>query len=152
MHQIREGLWSEAAVRVVIADDHVRHRQLMAMVLALDPRITVIGQASDGAEAVSMVEDLEPDVVLLDARMPGVGGVEACARIGQLAPATRCLMLTMADDPQEIDAALAAGATSYLFKSVESGVIVEAILRAAATGAGPNRSPATATVPSAALS
>ncbi|MGE9808844.1 MULTISPECIES: response regulator [unclassified Janibacter] len=118
-------------VRVVLADDHVRHRQLMAMVLGLDGRIDVVGQADDGEGAIEQVLALDPDVVLLDCRMPGIGGIEACSRIRVQAPRTHCLMLTMADDREDRDAALAAGAEAYLFKAADADEIVEAVLRVA---------------------
>lgn len=125
---------SRTPVRVVLADDHARHRQLMALVLGLDRRINVVGMASDGSEAITLVRELDPDVVLLDARMPGVGGVEACARIREESPSTACVMLTMADDPDEIDAAFAAGAKAYVFKATAAADIVDVVLRVVPRG------------------
>lgn len=128
-------------VRVVLADDHARHRQLVALVLGLDERIEVVGQASDGAEAITLVRELDPDVVLLDARMPGIGGIEACARIGEESPATHCVMLTMADDADEIEAAFTAGAKAYIFKATAMADITDTVLRVARLGSAAGRHP-----------
>lgn len=128
-------------IRVVLADDHARHRQLMALVLGLDERIAVVGQASDGSEAITLVRELDPDVILLDARMPGMGGVEACGRIAVESPATHCIMLTMADDPDEIEAAFDAGAKAYVFKATATADIVDAVVRVARLGSSAGRQP-----------
>lgn len=133
MHTLPESFVPRGPVRVVLADDHARHRKLMALVLGLDERIQVVGQACDGAEAITLVRELDPDVVLLDARMPGMGGVEACARINEESPDTHCVMLTMADDPDEIEAAFAAGAKAYVFKATAIADVVETVLRVAST-------------------
>lgn len=119
----------KAPVRVVLADDHGRHRQLMALVLGLDRRVRIVGLASNGDQAVTLVRDLDPDVVLLDARMPGLGGVDACARIRRESPSTACVMLTMSDDPDDIDAAFMAGAKAYVYKATAAADIVDVVLR-----------------------
>ena len=103
----------------------------MALVLGLDRRVNIVGMASDGVEAVALVRKLHPDVVLLDARMPRMTGVEACARISTESPSTVCVMLTMSDDSDEIDAAFAAGAKAYVFKATAVADIVDVVLRVA---------------------
>src|SRR5690349_22551580 len=79
-------------VRVVIADDHDLYRRGMQVVVELDGTATVVGEASNGEEAVEAVMRLNPEVVLMDVRMPGVGGIEACRRIRVAAPEARILM------------------------------------------------------------
>lgn len=134
VHSLSHEVEIGPPIRVILADDHTRHRHVMALVLQLDGRIAVVGEAANGAEAISRVRELDPDVVLLDARMPVVGGIEACARIARESPRTQCIMLTMADDRHEIAAAFAAGAKGYIGKTATSDEIVEEILRVARTG------------------
>ena len=117
-----------SAVRVLIVDDHPVFRAGMAAVLEDFDDVLTVGQASDGAEALERVEELDPDVVLMDLRMPGVAGLEATARIGTGFPRTAVIVLTMDEDDDTVFAALRAGARGYLLKEADGDDIRRAIL------------------------
>jgi DNA-binding NarL/FixJ family response regulator len=106
-------------VRVLIADDHQLFATSLMSVLCEDERVEVVGIAENGAQAVELAAELEPDVILMDVRMPVMDGLEATRRIRQAHPAVQILLLTGTDAPIEPEAA-AAGATAFLRK--ESGV------------------------------
>lgn len=114
--------------RVLLVDDQALVRQGLRLLLELGG-IEVVGEAGDGAAAVAAVEELSPDVVLMDLRMPGIGGVEATRRI---AGRTQVLALTTFDTDQEVAEVLQAGAVGFLLKDVTSDGLVEAVRRAAA--------------------
>jgi DNA-binding NarL/FixJ family response regulator len=114
-------------VRVVIADDHDLYRRGMQVVVELDGTATVVGEASNGAQAVEVCVRLDPDIVLMDVRMPGVGGIEACRRIRAAVPGARILMLTMSDDESDLFEAVKAGASGYLLKDLPGEEVAEAI-------------------------
>ncbi len=116
-------------VRVVIADDHDLYRRGMQVVVELDGNATVVGEASNGEEAVEAVLRLNPEVVLMDVRMPGVGGIEACRRIRVAVPEARILMLTMSDDESDLFEAIKAGASGYLLKDLPGEEVADAIRR-----------------------
>ena len=124
---VAEGAGAAHVVRVVIADDHELYRRGMSVVVELDGSARVVGEASNGAEAVEACAKLHPDVVLMDVRMPGVGGIEACRRISAAAPGTRILMLTMSDDESDLFEAIKAGASGYLLKDLPGEEVAEAI-------------------------
>ena len=115
-------------MRVIIADDHRLMREGTAALLAADPRIEVVGLASDGREAVELAARLEPDVALLDVGMPDVGGIEACAAIRARLPSVKVLMLTVSEDALDVRAALRVGAAGYLLKDMPPHELVEAVL------------------------
>jgi len=117
-------------VRVIIADDHRLMREGTAALLAADPRIEVVGLASDGREAVELAARLEPDVALLDVGMPDIGGVEACAAIRARVPNVSVLMLTVSEDALDVLASLRVGAAGYLLKDMPPGELVQAVLGA----------------------
>lgn len=121
---------AHGVIRVVIADDHAMYRQGMAVVVELDGLARVVGQASNGDEAVEVCTRLHPDVVLMDVRMPGVGGIEACRRLHAALPGTRILMLTMSDDEGDLFEAIKAGASGYLLKDLPGEEVADAIRRA----------------------
>jgi len=124
---------SASPVRVVIADDHPVFRAGMVTVLDDLPGIDVVGQAADGAEALEVVATQQPDVVLMDLRMPGVGGLEATARIRVEHPDTAVVVLTMDGDDDSIFAALRAGARGYLLKEAD-GLDIERAIDGVARG------------------
>jgi DNA-binding NarL/FixJ family response regulator len=124
---------SDPPVRVVIADDHPVFRAGMVAVLDDLPGIEVVGQAGDGAEALEVVAEKKPDVVLMDLRMPGVGGLEATARIRVEHPDTAVVVLTMDGDDDSIFAALRAGARGYLLKEAD-GLDIERAVDGVARG------------------
>jgi DNA-binding NarL/FixJ family response regulator len=115
-------------VRVIIADDHRLMREGTAALLSADPRIEVVGLASNGREAVELAARLRPDVALLDVGMPDIGGVEACAAIRARTPDVRVLMLTVSEDAVDVRAALRVGASGYLLKDMPPGALVAAVL------------------------
>ena len=113
--------------RVIIADDHVLVRQGTRSLLETEPDIEVVGEASDGEEAVQLVSQVHPDVALIDIAMPNVNGIEATRRIKADYPATAVLILTAYDNDQYILALLDAGAAGYLLKNVGKNDLVNAI-------------------------
>ena len=113
--------------RVLLADDQPLVRQGLRLLLELGG-VEVVGEAVDGESAVDLVAELCPDVVLMDLRMPGIGGVEATRRV---AGATRVLALTTFDTDENLAEVLRAGAVGFLLKDVTSEGLVEAVARAA---------------------
>lgn len=114
-------------IRVLVADDHALFRRGLNMVIGEESDICVVGEAHDGAEAVAMAEELVPDVMLMDVRMPKLNGIEAAAKIRDSVPHTRILMLTVSDEDQDLFEALKAGAAGYLLKEISIDEIAEAI-------------------------
>lgn len=125
--------WSDEAIRVLICDDHALFRRGLMMVLEEEEGVEVIAEASDGNEAVDLATRHAPDVVLMDVRMPGRGGIEATRAIRDEMPATRVIMLTVSDDEDDLFDALKAGATGYLLKEISIDEVADAI-RAVVTG------------------
>jgi DNA-binding NarL/FixJ family response regulator len=118
---------SGEAIRVVLADDQRVVREGLAMVLGLMPGVEVLGSASDGIEALELVERLAPDVVLMDLRMPRLDGVEATQRIVERHAETRVVVLTTYADDRSVIQALRAGACGFLTKDATSEQIGEAL-------------------------
>jgi NarL family two-component system response regulator LiaR len=119
-------------IRILVADDHAVVRQGLRSFLGLQDDMEVVGEASDGAEAVDSVERLRPDVVLMDLAMPGVDGVEAIRRIHASRPETRVVVLTSFTDDTKVLPAVRAGAVGYLLKDVEPAELASAIRTVAA--------------------
>lgn len=120
-------------VRVLIVDDQPLLRTGFRMILSSDPRISVVGDASDGHTAIAATARLAPDVILMDVRMPGLDGVEATRRILAGGGTTRILILTTFDLDEYAFTALAAGASGFLLKDVPPSELIAAI-HAIATG------------------
>ncbi|MBK7722818.1 MAG: response regulator transcription factor [Austwickia sp.] len=118
---------AQPTIRVLIVDDHVLYRRGLDMVLGLEADLTVVGEAGDGLEALELVERLQPDVVVMDVRMPRCNGIDAAAAIRQAAPATRVLMLTTSDDEQDLYGSIRAGVNGYLLKDVPAEEVVAGI-------------------------
>lgn len=118
-------------IRVLLADDHAAIRSGLRLMLEQSGEITVVGEASDGAAAVTNARSLRPDVVLMDIRMPGVDGIEATRQITR-ARAADVLVLTTFDLDEYVFGALRAGAAGFLLKTVDSATLVDAVLRVAA--------------------
>lgn len=114
-------------IRVLLADDHVLVRQGIRQFLEDSGDIDVIAEADNGAEAFDLVDELQPDVAVLDIRMPEVTGVEATRRIKAHCPATRVLILTAYDDDPYVFALLQAGADGYVLKTARADELVQAV-------------------------
>ncbi len=122
-----------APIRVCLVDDHALFRRGLDLVLRAEDDIAVVGEAGDGLEAVSMVLELVPDVVVMDVRMPRLDGITATARITEQRPDVRVLVLTVSDRDEDLYAAIRAGAVGYLLKEVSIDEISAAV-RAVARG------------------
>ena len=120
-------------IRVLIVDDHPVVRDGLRGILTSDPEFDVVGEAADGAEALAGARAAEPDVILMDLRMPGVGGVAAIRSLAEADIPARVLVLTTYDSDSDVVPALEAGATGYLLKDAPREELVRAI-RAAARG------------------
>ena len=118
-------------IRVLVADDHVLYRRGLEMVLGQEPDIEIVGEANDGMEAVAAIEELLPDVVLMDVRMPRLSGPEAAMKVKESVPSTKIIMLTISDEEQDLYDAVRAGANGYLLKDVSSARLLEAVQAAA---------------------
>ena len=114
-------------IRVVICDDHALFRRGLSMVLESEDGIEVVGEAEDGEAVVRTVEELAPDVVLMDVRMPKLSGIEATKAIAEAAPSTRIVMLTVSDEEEDLYEAIKAGAAGYLLKEISIEEVAEAI-------------------------
>lgn len=114
-------------IRVLLADDHVMLRQGTATLLAREQDIEVVGQAGDGREAVELAHRLEPDIVVMDVRMPEYTGIEATRRIREALPEVQVLVLTAHDDDQYVFSLLEVGASGYLLKTAPVSELVDAI-------------------------
>ena len=124
---------SAATKRVFIADDHDGYRSGIARLVAEHPALEVVGQASDGAEALAGIVECQPDVALLDVRMPGMSGIEVCRRLQAdgSAPGARIVLITGTPDPVLSNQAAAAGAVALLGKETPPGTIASQLLAAA---------------------
>ena len=121
-----------ATIRVVLAEDHAMVRAGMVRLLEDLPGVDVIGVASDGREAVRLIDELIPDVVLLDITMPGMSGLAALARVTTEHPNVRVIILSMHDNEEYVDHALKAGAAGYLLKDsdpAELGLAIRSVMR-----------------------
>ena len=120
-------------LRVVIADDHTLVRESLVAVLEADGACAVVGQASNGLDALSEVARLDPDVAIIDISMPNLGGLEVVRRLRTAAPRTRVLVLTMHEDHEYLLQAVRAGAAGFLLKDSPTAELIAAV---AAVGAG----------------
>ncbi len=118
----------DAAIRVLIADDHPIVRQGLRTFLDIQPDVAVVGEAADGASALDLVESLRPDVLLLDLKMPVLDGLSALAepRLRE-ARGTRVIVLTSVSDREDVGPAMRAGAAGFLYKDVDPDALVQAI-------------------------
>jgi two-component system NarL family response regulator len=114
-------------IRVLVCDDHDLFRKGLRMVLEAEEDIVVVAEAADGEQAVARVEELAPDVVLMDVRMPRMGGIDATRVIRQLFPATRIIVLTVSDEEDDLYGAVKAGANGYLLKEVSIEEVADAV-------------------------
>ena len=114
-------------ISVLLVDDHPVVRQGLRTFLELQSDMEVVGEAADGEEAVASVEQLVPDVVLMDLMMPNMDGIEAIRRIRQLSPTTRVIALTSFVDDSKVFGSVKAGAAGYLLKDVQPQDLANAI-------------------------
>lgn len=119
-------------IRVLLVDDHALIRTGNSLVLAATDDIAVVGEAGTGEEAVALARTLRPDVVLMDVRMPGIGGIEATRRITGAVPGTRVVVLTTFDLDAYAFESLRAGASAFLLKSATPAELTDAIRTVAA--------------------
>ncbi|MDQ2996545.1 MAG: response regulator transcription factor [Chloroflexota bacterium] len=116
------------ALTILIADDHPLFRKGLRALLATLPQVRVVGEAANGAEAVRLAAQLQPDVVLMDLQMPGGDGLEAVRTIAAAQPEVHMLVVTMFQDDDSIFAAMRAGARGYVLKDMDDDDIIRAIL------------------------
>jgi DNA-binding NarL/FixJ family response regulator len=125
---------SSGIIRVLIVDDHDLYRVGLASILGAQPDIEIVAQASGGRMGVRLADELRPDVVLMDQRMPDLGGPEATGEIIRRHPSTRVVALTVVSEDADVEAAVAAGACGFLAKDTPVDEVPVAV-RAAAQGA-----------------
>jgi DNA-binding NarL/FixJ family response regulator len=118
---------AEQTLRVLIVDDHALFRRGLQMVLKQERDIEVVGEAGDGHEAVDKAQELMPDVILMDVRMPRRSGIEATQHIKDLLPHVKILMLTISDEEADLYDAIKAGASGYLLKEISIDEVADAI-------------------------
>jgi two-component system NarL family response regulator len=114
-------------IRVLIADDQALFRRGLYVVLGTEEHIEVVAEAEDGEAAIAKAEELAPDVVLMDVRMPRINGIEAARQIRDILPSTRILMLTVSDEEDDLYEAIKAGANGYLLKEISVEEVAGAI-------------------------
>ena len=141
MHPAKQS--ERKQIAVLVADDDMRFRRVVSLVLADQDDMILVGEAGDGREALAQAIELQPDVVLLDVRMPGTGGIDAAGAIHRQLPGAKIVMLTSSDEDEDIYQAMKAGASAYVLKE---GYIddVAGIIRAMAQGVGIVLSPSVA--------
>lgn len=116
-----------APLRILLADDHTVLRSGLRHMLAAQGEFVVVGEAADGLETIEQTRRLKPDLVLLDLSMPGIGGLDALARIHAELPWVKVLVLTMHDDPGYVRQALAGGAVGYVLKTAADEELLRAL-------------------------
>jgi DNA-binding NarL/FixJ family response regulator len=122
-----EAMSNQTAITIIIADDHEMVRRGLRMTIAAEPDLALLGEATTGREAVQLVAELRPALVLLDVQMPDLDGVAAAKAIRQAHPATAVVMLTSFAEDAQLYAALDAGVIGYLLKDISGDDLVEAI-------------------------
>jgi DNA-binding NarL/FixJ family response regulator len=114
-------------IRALIVDDHALFRRGLEMVLDAEDDIEVVGEASDGTEAVEKAGESLPDVVLMDIRMPRSSGIEACRAMKEVAPSAKIVMLTISDEEEDLFEAIRAGASGYLLKDIPLDEVADVV-------------------------
>jgi DNA-binding NarL/FixJ family response regulator len=120
-------------IRILVVDDHVLFRDGVRTLISSEEDLELVGEASNGQEAISAAANLQPDVILMDVKMPDMDGIQATRQIVQTSPHIRVLTLTMLEDDNSVFAAMRAGAHGYLLKGASHDEMTRAI-RAAASG------------------
>ncbi|MFX1671249.1 response regulator transcription factor [Paraburkholderia sp. A2WS-5] len=119
-------------IRILLIDDHTLFRSGVSALLQRQPDLEVVGEASDGVEGLKRAQQHEPDVILLDLNMPGLSGLETLQLLVQDLPDAAVVMLTVSEEADELTAAMRAGASGFLLKSIDAEALVAAIRKAAA--------------------
>jgi DNA-binding NarL/FixJ family response regulator len=114
-------------IRTLIVDDHALFRRGLEMVLAAEEDIELVGEASDGEEAVKKAGESLPDVVLMDIRMPRSSGIEACRAMKEVVPSAKIVILTISDEEEDLFEAIRAGASGYLLKDIPLDEVAETV-------------------------
>ncbi len=114
-------------IRVLIVDDHALFRRGLEMVLKEENDLEVVGEACDGAEAVSRAAESLPDVILMDIRMPRSSGIDACRAMKAAGPSAKIVMLTISDEEEDLFEAIKAGASGYLLKDIPLDEVAESV-------------------------
>ncbi|HSG26333.1 MAG TPA: response regulator transcription factor [Anaerolineales bacterium] len=117
----------EDLVRIIIVDDHRLFREGVASLLRKVAGLALVGEASSGEDCLPLVEELMPDIVLMDINMPGLGGIEATRLLASRQPNVGVIMLTMLEDDESVFAAISAGARGYVLKDADRGSLIRAI-------------------------
>lgn len=126
--KLRSATYNREVVRVLVVDDHALFAEALMLTLGIDDRIQVVGSASSGTEAVSLAAALNPDVVLMDVRMPSMDGIEATRHVRRVSPRSRVVIVTAARSPELAAHAKAAGAERYLTKDTSALKLIDAIV------------------------
>jgi len=122
-----EGEGTRGPVRVLIADDHPIVREGLRRLLSLEDDVEIVGEAADGDATVALVEKLDPDIVLLDLRMPGMDGFAALQRLQRLGKKTRVIVLTASEDKNEFVQAMKLGCSGIVLKQTAADLIIKSI-------------------------
>jgi DNA-binding NarL/FixJ family response regulator len=118
---------SPEPIRTLIVDDHALFRRGLEMVLKSEADIELVGEASDGEEAVAKAVESLPDVVLMDIRMPRISGIEACRALKDVAPSAKIVILTISDEEEDLFEAIRAGASGYLLKDIPLDEVADTV-------------------------
>lgn len=121
------ALLSEASIRVLVVDDHEPWRRFASTTLLTQPELQVIGEVSDGLEAVQQAEELQPDLILLDIGLPRLNGIEAARRIRKVSPASKIIFVSENRSADIAEEALSTGACGYVVKSDAAGELLPAV-------------------------
>jgi two-component system response regulator DegU len=114
-------------IKVMIVDDHLVVREGLKQLLEIDPGIEVVAEAESGSECLSLIQKVRVDIVLMDIRMPGIGGIDTTRIIAQKYPQIKVIMLTIYDDDQFVTEAIEAGAKGYVLKKIDGGELARII-------------------------
>lgn len=123
----KENMDTEQKVKVILIDDHKLFREGVRRILEFEPEFHVVAEGSDGSEAEQLVEDYQPDVILMDINMPKMNGVEATSELIKKYPNIKIIILSIHDDENYVTHVLQTGAQGYLLKEMDSDSLIEAI-------------------------